>query len=425
MRGTRLLTAGLLLALLAGVVMAAHDGDAPALVSTTPVRTLPVAMAVDPRSGHAFVANSGDDSVSVLDAHSGRLLRTVAVVAAPTTVLVDGRIGRAFVAGSTGLSVLDTVSGARVRPRVSLPDTGAPTGYAHDVTVRAVAVDERTGHVFVSVSGYRRVGWVSMLDARSGAVLRSVRVGWQPDALAVDARTDRVFVANLADGTLSVLDATSGRLLRAVAVGTNPTAVAVDEQTGHAFVANNSDGTVSVLDARSGVALRTVVVSSPMSVVVDAGTRRVIVADGFSGSVSVLDARSGAVLRTSVAGVAAPEAGDFVGAGAVVVDARRGHVFAVAGTRTAARGSVLMLDATSGHLLRRLPVGLAPVALALDETMGRLFVVNMRGEGSARAGMPNLWGWVPRGLRRWIAWLPQPAPPTSTGSVTVLDVARV
>jgi DNA-binding beta-propeller fold protein YncE len=162
-----------------------------------------------------------------------------------------------------------------------------------------------------------------------------------------------------------------------------------------------------------------------MSVVVDARTRLVIVADGFDGSVTLLDARTGTVLHTIAAGVVAPEAGDYVSPTDLVVDARRGHVFAIAAHSTATQGSVLMLDATSGHLLRRLPVGLSPVALALDATTGRLFVVNMRGEGSAPAGMPNLWGWMPRGLRQWVPWLPQPSSPTSTGSVTVLDVAQV
>src|SRR5438876_142119 len=72
----------------------------------------------------------------------------------------------------------DARSGALLHPRVSLPEVVSPNGYANDITVRAMAVDERTGRVFVSAGGYRTVGRVSMLDARSGAVLWSARVGW-------------------------------------------------------------------------------------------------------------------------------------------------------------------------------------------------------------------------------------------------------
>jgi YVTN family beta-propeller protein len=80
--------------------------------------------------------------------------------------------------------------------------------------------------------------------------VRSVAVGLLPPAVAVDARSGRVFVANkgpvdgnlvpLGNGAVTVLDAHSGAVLRTVGVGTYPTAIAVDERAGRAFVVNAS-----------------------------------------------------------------------------------------------------------------------------------------------------------------------------------------
>jgi YVTN family beta-propeller protein len=90
----------------------------------------------------------------------------------------------------------------------------------------------------------------------------------------VDTRTHRVFVVNGnfgGTGTVSVLDARTGGLVRTVAVGHTPYAVAVDERAGHAFVTNNGDDSVSVLDTHSGTVLRSVTVGeSPSAVVANA-----------------------------------------------------------------------------------------------------------------------------------------------------------
>jgi DNA-binding beta-propeller fold protein YncE len=75
-------------------------------------------------------------------------------------------------------------------------------------------------------------------------------VGQNPTALAVDVHTRRVFVVNQGPlyrngagtawgyGSVSMLDATTGTLLRTTRVGQNPRAVAIDERTGRVFVAD-------------------------------------------------------------------------------------------------------------------------------------------------------------------------------------------
>src|SRR5437870_12693070 len=76
-----------------------------------------------------------------------------------------------------------------------------------------MAVEERSGHVFVTVVG----------------------------------PTDRNYIPT-GSGRVVVLNGQVGTVLHAVTVGIGPGAVAVDEQTGHAFVVS-SGGIVSVPDA--------------------------------------------------------------------------------------------------------------------------------------------------------------------------------
>ena len=61
-----------------------------------------------------------------------------------------------------------------------------------------------------------------MLDAQSGAVLRTTTVGSFPHQLAVDAQTGRVFVSNGRSTIVSMLDSATGSLFGTVAAGTIP-----------------------------------------------------------------------------------------------------------------------------------------------------------------------------------------------------------
>ena len=111
--------------------------------------------------------------------------------------------------------------------------------------------------------------------------------------------------------------------MRTVSVGIDPVAVAVDPQTGAAFVVNHGDGqmgSISVLDSRNGRVLRSVVVGDdPSMVAVDVAARRVLVVHGWGGpgtddestsssGTDVLDARSGDLIATVAAGAVATAA---------------------------------------------------------------------------------------------------------------------
>jgi len=175
------------------------------VLATIGVGRDPAALAFDQVTGRAFVANSRDNTVSVLDVDRRVLLRTVAVGAYPAALALDGRRGRAFVVSMKGnsVSMLDARSGRLL----------ATTGVA--ASPQAIAIDERTGRVFVACSGDPNLpgsAGVSVLDAATGDLIRTVQTGRLPLSLAVDERRGRVFVGD-GDLSVSMLDAATGRAL--------------------------------------------------------------------------------------------------------------------------------------------------------------------------------------------------------------------
>jgi YVTN family beta-propeller protein len=75
----------------------------------------------------------------------------------------------------------------------------------------------------------------------------SIAVGATPSAMAVNAATGQVYVANTGSGTVSVINGVTNMVTATVPVGMQPEAVAVNAVTGQVYVVNFGD-TVSVID---------------------------------------------------------------------------------------------------------------------------------------------------------------------------------
>jgi len=216
-------------------------------VGTIHVNGNPSTMAVDERTGRVFVYSDGDGFpgytklVSTLEGASGRRLRAVVVAHDPHGqhmpsqgaghIVVDEQSGHVFVSSAyaDSVSMLDATSGRLLRT----------VGGTHP---GPLAVDTHTRRVFVlnggNNGGGTSNGAVTILDSATGRVVGNTPVGRLalPVTPVVDTRTGRVFVANNASGTVSVLDARGGALLRTVTVGPHPFVMAVDGRSSRVFV---------------------------------------------------------------------------------------------------------------------------------------------------------------------------------------------
>jgi len=318
------------------------------------------------------------------DNDSSPILRTVPVGINPGPIAIDSRTGRAFVVDSGqyggpagSVSILDTATGKVLG---STPVEVAPAAIAVDVSSSRVFVVNSQMH-----SSKGPHGTVSMLDAHSGRLLHTIRVGAIPFDVAVDEEANRAFVLNTyfstytqddgqiphsTDANVSVLDATTGRVLRTVDLGPNPApslnphTIAVDVLHGRVYVPG--DAGLSVLDARSGALVRIF----PHLGTVQALDEKTGYAFVYGGKGTIVfDVKRGKVART-IAGV-------YVYGG--VVDRRNGRIVG-----TSARAAITLLDAGSGRIVRtvplsqyHLPAAFAqpfPALLAEDEGHGRALV---------------------------------------------------
>jgi YVTN family beta-propeller protein len=241
----------------------------------------PDALGVDARTGRVYVVNVGSATVSVIDEARNAVIATVSTGRAPYSIAIDEELDRIFV-GNTYSNMLTVIDGATNTVK------GLPLGAQDVLAVDPVrhrlvmfgyegstikVLDEKTEQVSTMHAVPHL--WGLAVDARDGefyipeignnalfvAGKSAIPVGKLPDAVAIDAAHDRMFVTNYGTGatpsTVSEIDATLGKAIATIPVGIRPQAVAIDARRGLVYVANSHGDTVTVIDEASAKVLAT------------------------------------------------------------------------------------------------------------------------------------------------------------------------
>ncbi len=183
------------------VVANEHSDSASILRGDRVLRTVPAPLqpgGVDaaPDGTVALIAVRGR-VLATYDPRSGRMLAQTGAGVGPTHVAYDRRSNRFFVADTEGQAILSF----KLRPkptivgRLNLP--GTPYG---------IAVDPDRGRLWVTLTARNQLVETFASLEHAPRVVASYPSVRQPNTVAVDPRTGRVFVTGRDDGVLQILD---------------------------------------------------------------------------------------------------------------------------------------------------------------------------------------------------------------------------
>ena len=191
----------------------------------------------------AYVANSGSNSVSVIDMSTETVAETIALsgdYSQPVDVALsaDGTLGYVVTADGS-LAVLDTTPNILL-DTVAVP--GRPSAVATAPSGDRVYITDRDGDA------------LTVLDLADPTNPTTIPVGDEPADVAVSASGGAVYVANFGSDTVSVLDAATATVVATVTVGNEPAGVTVSPDGGQVYVATAADK-VDVIDADSNTVI--------------------------------------------------------------------------------------------------------------------------------------------------------------------------
>ena len=255
------------------IAQAAH-----ASTKTISVGNSPDAVAVDPSQNLIYVANGGDNTVSVINGSTNTIKKTVPVGDDPDAIAVNPSTETVYVADlfDDNVTVINESTNSVVK---SFSVGDSPDALALDAAKNTLYVTDQEDNN------------VSIVNELTNKVIENVSVGDGPDGLAVDPSTNMIYVANAYDATVSVIDGSMNKVVATVPVGNDPADIAVDSATGLVYVANYYDSTISVINGSDNTVVATVSTAGqgPDAIAVDNFTNAVYVAESYNDSVAIID----------------------------------------------------------------------------------------------------------------------------------------
>jgi YVTN family beta-propeller protein len=203
-------------------------------------------VAVNPTTNTIYVASYDSSTVSVIDGTitndttisgptSGLEPEEIAVRSKPNDVAVNPTTNTIYVAesGSNTVSIIEGKTNNEVR---RVPIEGAPI---------SVAVNPTTNTIYVASYDSSTV---SVIDGKTNSVMGSITMdGLSPTSVAVNPNTNTIYVASYDSSTVSVIDGKTNSVMGKLPLKGAPSDVAVNPTTNTIYVAKEDNDSLSII----------------------------------------------------------------------------------------------------------------------------------------------------------------------------------
>jgi DNA-binding beta-propeller fold protein YncE len=242
----------------------------------------------------------------------------------------------------------------RIEARYSLPGAGS-WDY--------VTVDSASRRVFLSHETQ-----VDVINAENGKLLGTIADTPGVHGVAIASKSNRGFTSNGREDKVTMFEAESLRPIRKIDVGKGPDGIYFDAGSNRVFTNNHGSHDITAIDVTTSAVAGTVRIGGDGEQAVSGADGLIYVNLEDKSEVAVFDPRSLEVKkRFPLTGASTPTG--------LAMDARNQRLF------IACRSQVLVvMDATSGKTIAKLPIGAAVDAATFDPDTRLLFASN--GDGT-------------------------------------------
>jgi YVTN family beta-propeller protein len=348
------------------------DGDSsnPNVVKSIPVGIQPNAIAINPTTNKIYVANTGSNTVSVIDGKMDyAIIKNITVGKAPFAISIDEKTKKVYVANrdSNTLSLIDGYSKTN-NVLYTIPVGKAPIDIAIDDIATYNNPKNDKSYIYVANADSETV---SMIDGKTNNVIRSIPLEFIPRSIAVDRQSDMLYINSLdltAGGILEVRDNSVPEHPKYVQVGNDPQHLAINPTTNKIYVANTGSDSVSVIDGKTKNVTNVIEVKGkqPSGIAINPTTNKIYVANTGSDSVSVIKDDSGNLDNITNLKVGKKP-------NAIAINPTTNKIY-VANTGS---DSVSVIKDDSGNIaIRNVLVGKNLSNLAVNPTTNKIYVAN-------------------------------------------------
>lgn len=263
------------------------------LISTIPVGVCPTGVAYDftgansaGTGGVIIVANSGSNTVSVINDSANSVIDTLNVGKDPTAVVADTTNDLSYVvnSGSNTVTMIDDIA---LTVNATINVGSDPIGAAWD------SIDGLNGYIFVANN---QGDSVSVIDESNKSVVATVNGIISPFGLAFVgdySNNDEVYVSSSGTNSNAVyaINASSFQLMSKITVGYDPRGITTNQNSNFplGYVANYANDSVTVINLNTNTINGTITgINSPLDVSFNASFNYAYVADYLDSTITII-----------------------------------------------------------------------------------------------------------------------------------------
>lgn len=378
--------------LLVALTVAAAPAFGQVVAATLPAGNAPYVLAVNSVTNKIYVANSNDNTVTVINGATNST-STVNVGVIPWAVAVNAVTNKIYVANYCGSDSTCSSPGT-----VTVID-GATNNTATvnvGVSPQAIAVNTTTNKIYVANGCGNDLNCTSLgtVTVINGVTLgtATVNVGAFPGSVAVNSTTNKIYVTNncgsdptcYSVGTATVIDGNTNNTT-AVSVGVYPGAVAVNASTNKIYVTNNcgndlncaSLGTLTVIDGGTNNTTSVNVGAFPSDVETNSATNMIYAVNNCGNDLTCHSAGTVTAINGSTLSTVTVNVGFFPYLAAVNSTTNEIYVVNNCGSNVSCQspGTATVINGATNAVF---PVALgdAPYALAVNAGTDKIYVSN-------------------------------------------------
>jgi YVTN family beta-propeller protein len=219
----------------------------------------------------------------------------------------------------------------------------------------------RIAHFFLTLTLLTAALWGGMLQAQT--VTATVGAGTNPDAVAVNPVTNKIYVANYSNNSVTVIEGATNATTT-VGVGSSPRTLAVNPVTNKIYVAHSLSNNVTVIDGATNATTTVGAGSSPVALAVNPVTNKIYVANHYGNNVTVIDGATNAT--TTVSTGSAPHA--------VAINPVTNKIYVA----NSGSNNVTVIDGTT-NATTTVGAGSSPQAAVVNPVTNKIYIANFSG----------------------------------------------
>ncbi|WP_390530475.1 hypothetical protein [Sulfurisphaera ohwakuensis] len=246
----------------------------------------PFGILYDPSNGYIYVADSGSDTVSIINSTTNHVIANITIKGHPWSLLYDPSNGYIYVRSLVSLFVIDPSTNQVIANITNALLSPLP------VPVNMV-YDPSNGYIYITSSSI--LFPIFVINSSTNEVIHGIKLGRIPHDIVIpsgilyDPSNGYIYVANPRSNSVFVINTSTNKVIANISVGQDPSSMVYDPSNGYIYVTDAKSNMVSVINpSRNQVIANITVGDCPSGIIYDPSNGYIYVTNSLSGSISII-----------------------------------------------------------------------------------------------------------------------------------------